>query len=405
MTDFRILSLDGGGAWALIQVMTLIDLYGENALGHDVLKRFDLITANSGGSIVLGGLVKNMKLSALRDLFADPNLNQREKIFVKTSFFTDPLSHLTQLAGIGPKYDTQAKLVGLKGVLGPDGERLVTDLPDWIGPGIRGRKPQFVFCTFQYDLNREIFFRSDGASMAGSFGPHAQVTVVQAIHASTNAPVNYFDAPAKIGGARYWDGAIGGYNNPVAAAVIEAVANLERYDTAPGEIKALSLGTASVVLPLEKHVPHEDPDLVQHQDEASLTGDLRKLATSIVDDPPDAASFHAHILLGGPLPADADHPVTTGPVVRMSPLVQPVPGTSGGPWDLPAGLTRDEFSRLRNLDSDAIKQNDVDLIRSLAEAWLTDKVLNQPIRPNSGTLMVEIGHRWYSEAKAQAERF
>ena len=89
----------------------------------------------------------------------------------------------------------------------------------------------------------------------------------------------------------------------------------------------------------------------------------------------------------------------------MSPLVQPVPGAGGRPWDLPPGLTRDQFSRLRNLDMDAIEQRDVDLIRSLAEAWLSDKVLNQPIRANSASLAVEIGHRLYSGAKAQAETF
>ena len=31
MPDFRILSLDGGGTWASIQVMALIDLYGADA--------------------------------------------------------------------------------------------------------------------------------------------------------------------------------------------------------------------------------------------------------------------------------------------------------------------------------------------------------------------------------------
>jgi len=53
---FRILSLDGGGTWALIEAMALGDLYpGET--GHQILSHFDLATANSGGSIVLGGLM------------------------------------------------------------------------------------------------------------------------------------------------------------------------------------------------------------------------------------------------------------------------------------------------------------------------------------------------------------
>ena len=48
MAEFRILSLDGGGAWALIEVMTLIDLYGADTPGHEVLKEFDLIAETLG---------------------------------------------------------------------------------------------------------------------------------------------------------------------------------------------------------------------------------------------------------------------------------------------------------------------------------------------------------------------
>ena len=69
MAKFRILSLDGGGSWALIQVMALIDLYGDNATGHEVLREFDLAAANSGGSIVLGGLVEDMPLVTLLNFF------------------------------------------------------------------------------------------------------------------------------------------------------------------------------------------------------------------------------------------------------------------------------------------------------------------------------------------------
>src|SRR5947207_14102018 len=59
MADFRILSLDGGGPWALIQVMALIDLYGAEPQGQDVLRRSDLIAASSGGAILAGGLGRN----------------------------------------------------------------------------------------------------------------------------------------------------------------------------------------------------------------------------------------------------------------------------------------------------------------------------------------------------------
>ena len=54
MAKFRILSLDGGGSWALIQVMALINLYGGDATGHQVLRDFDLVAANSGGRVMSG---------------------------------------------------------------------------------------------------------------------------------------------------------------------------------------------------------------------------------------------------------------------------------------------------------------------------------------------------------------
>ena len=58
---------------------------------------------------------------------------------------------------------------------------------------------------------------------------------------------------------------------------------------------------------------------------------------------------------------------------------------------------------LGRLCIDAVRQ--LDLIGTLARGWLDDKVLNQPIRANGKTLEVEIGHRWYGEAKAQARAF
>ena len=50
----KILSLDGGGAWAMLQAMALGDLFGDRP-GWEILAQFDLAVANSGGSIVLGG--------------------------------------------------------------------------------------------------------------------------------------------------------------------------------------------------------------------------------------------------------------------------------------------------------------------------------------------------------------
>ena len=85
MPKCRVLSLDGGGAWALIQVLALAAIYTPQTCGHEVLRDFDVIAANSGGSLVLGGLLENLTLQKLlgyycqsaaapSDLFTDAKL-------------------------------------------------------------------------------------------------------------------------------------------------------------------------------------------------------------------------------------------------------------------------------------------------------------------------------------------
>jgi hypothetical protein len=62
---YRILTLDGGGVWALLQVMALQQLYKDDTQGYDVLKDFNLVAANCGGSITLAGLIMNKRLSKI----------------------------------------------------------------------------------------------------------------------------------------------------------------------------------------------------------------------------------------------------------------------------------------------------------------------------------------------------
>ncbi|MGO9362727.1 MAG: patatin-like phospholipase family protein, partial [Rhodomicrobium sp.] len=73
-SPYRILCLDGGGRWSLISVMALQKIFGERARGHDILANFDLVAANSGGSLVLGGLAGNMPLVELLELFSTSEL-------------------------------------------------------------------------------------------------------------------------------------------------------------------------------------------------------------------------------------------------------------------------------------------------------------------------------------------
>src|SRR5260370_6703922 len=109
MTQFRILSLDGGGSWALIQVKALMKIYGAETTGRDVLRDFDLVVANSGGTITLGSLILDLPLSQVLEFFRDPA--KRGQIFVPARLPKDLFAHITRfVAGIGPKYLTPAKL-------------------------------------------------------------------------------------------------------------------------------------------------------------------------------------------------------------------------------------------------------------------------------------------------------
>ena len=405
MADYRILSLDGGGPWAVLQVMALIDLYspakdGSDVTGHALLKKFDLVAANSGGTLTLGGLLMDWTLADLLQMFLSPA--KRNQIFVPATIIEDPIAHLTQLAGFGPKYSAKGKYAGLRDILGAHGDTFVSDAPALVGPGYGGRLPQFVFCAFNYDTNRGTFFRSDAGSLAASLSPKPNVTIAQAIHASANPPVNYFDAPADLPQhTRYWDGGVGGYNNPVLAAVIEAVANATRNNTNRASIKALSIGTANVVLPPALGRPGEDPDLVAPRSGSTILGDLKKMASSILDDPPDAATFHAHMMLDGVLPVAGSNLPVDSPVVRLNPLIQPVAGVAV-PWLFPTGLPRADFIAIRDLPMDATASADIAKIQNLGNLWIANDVPNQPVRANTATLSPEIGYGRYQFVRAAA---
>jgi uncharacterized protein len=387
----RILSLDGGGAWALIQARTLIDLYGPDTTGHQVLSNFDLVAANSGGSLVLAGLVEDLALSAIEQYFKDEQ--KRRSIFSPIPI-GDTL--LNSILGVGPKYSASAKLPAIERLLPKTGDGPLVGAADGIvGPG--GAPVHLLIIGFDYDRNRAVFFRSAPASKPGwGEGQPTAITLAGAVHASTNAPVNYFDAPASIPGAagRYWDGAITGCNNPIVAAVVEALV----LGNSPQDIRALSLGTATVVLPLAKVGAPPSP-LESPRADPSLITDLRKLSTAILDDPPDVSSFIAHVMTGANAGLSAP---TVSRVVRMSPLISPLPDGEGS-WRPPTGWPVAQFQYLCNIGMDAIAQTDIAYIDDYCGYWLGDKAPNQPIRMKGEPFdpdKPEIGYAKFSEAKA-----
>ena len=149
--------------------------------------------------------------------------------------------------------------------------------------------------------------------------------------------------------------------------------------------------------------PNSDERLLQGAPkDSTLLGDLGDLASSILDDPPDSATYSAHVILGQPLPdGNAIPPIlapVSGSVIRMSPLIRPVRMYPGANWVLPAGMHIDEFERLMNLDLDAVTQDEIGLIEKLGKLWVSDALSNQAIRENRN-LEVQIGHHLFSEAR------
>jgi uncharacterized protein len=403
---YRILSLDGGGRWSLISVMALQKIFGERARGHDILKNFDLVAANSGGSIVLGGLAENMTLDQLLDLFCTSGLLFPPEPRLSLDRFYHWLTR--RLFHIGPKYDTREKLARLINLLPNSGSGKLTDLPKLIQQN-NGCTTHFLIVAFDYDWKRAKYFRSNAESLANSSGP-TEASLAQAIHASSTAPVNYFDAPALLPGRvdlgyRFWDGSVTGHNNPVLAAVTEVLANGQGR-VAHRDMRVLSVGAGTVSLPVVARGSRKERVFVKIAQRSSLIHDLQELAESILDDPPDSASFEAWIMLGNPVPptprdtllarelSTSHEPVS---LVRMNPLVRPWKNDAVK-WSPPEGLTQNDFNRLANIELDARVPEDVRLLVKFARAWLDDNVPNQPIRENPYTFQPRIGHTKFSEA-------
>jgi hypothetical protein len=407
---YRILALDGGGRWSLITVMALQKIYGPQTRGHDILKQFDLVAANSGGSIILAGLAENLPLDVLFNNFCDETLSRL--VFARESFSLTRLAHwiTRRLFHIGPKYDTEKKLAGLKTLMPKIGAMKFIDLPGYVAQST-GVTTHFLVAAFDYDWQRAKFFRSDRDSKAAS-SDATEATVAEAIHASSTAPVDFFNAPAKLPGSvklgnRFWDGAITGHNNPVLAAVTEVLAN---QGPIHGHIRVLSIGAGAVSLPVvEARDPTYSSRLMRKPEKATLFRDVAKLSQAILDDPPDSATFEAWVMLGNPVPpphqqlrAHELRQMTPATLIRLNPLVRPI--QNGAQWAPPPGLTPKEFYRLTRINLDAPRAYHVTLLKKFGELWLEGKVENQPIKENHYTMATHIGHDTFQDALSEWHR-
>lgn len=421
---YSILSLDGGGTWALIQARVFEKKYGPSMKGHEILKKFDLVIANSGGSLVLAMLCANKSVKEIVDTFNDLDVLQ--------GIFKRKLVHYIGFFGINsflPNYDTENKysvfVKHLKNEGVSYGDTLLPNLPELVGEGC----PQIIIAAFDYDRQRAVFFRSNMASrMEGSYIENAinpnsnknnfkAVTLAQAIHASSNAPVQFFDDPAsfplisiasnnsrtKIKKRLFWDGAVGGNNNPVKIGVLEALANSDNREETKNNIRIVSIGTSSTVLPVLYGESGEfQPEydwLCRYSKIDCVTDDLERMATSILSDPPDASSFDAHQILGLPYKQNDER------FVRINPLVKPIlmnkPNTSVKGWYMPGkegNWTPKEMKELFSLDMAVATKEGVNLINRLCVDYFDDKFDNQGIRIGGDNMDAILGHKKFTTA-------
>ena len=402
---FRILSLDGGGPWSLIQARTLAAIFRPDMPGRELLSRFDLVISNSGGAVVVAGLLANMTAQSIEiDCFA--NQVRLHEIFKKTTPTEDPAAAALRPFGLEfYEYSTEAKFVALHDLLGAVAEIRIPDLPSLFPSDLIA--PKFIFTAFGYDRLREQHFRSDVASPAASETHDAPRTLTEAVHASSTAPLLYFDAPAVAGTGprqvRFWDGAVGGYNNPVLQGVAEAIA----YGIPRETIQVISLGSGTVMRPLASEFPDADPSLVRATPGYTLMGDLTKIASAILDDPPDAASLHAYLLLGRPLPTRVGGVVQsqgTAGFVRFNPLIRP--HLVNGVWQAPRNFQGADWTTLSELELICIEPAQIELLQKLTACWMASDPLdipNQPVRLTWPTFACELGNASFVEALAVAQ--
>src|SRR5208283_4520510 len=137
---YSILSLDGGGTWSLIQVKILQERYGNQAKGHDILKQYDMVIANSGGSIILAGLCVNQTLEEIKAIFFKPAI-------LDTIFVRKPISEIDPLNKYFPRFKTVDKIKGLRAQLGTDCDILLNEIPGFVGK----ESLQIIITSYDYD--------------------------------------------------------------------------------------------------------------------------------------------------------------------------------------------------------------------------------------------------------------
>ena len=370
---FKILSLDGGGSWAIIQLLTLKYRYG-NVGGHEILKNFDLVIANSGGSIVLASLAENWTPEEALTLFQEKEI--RERIFSLNTFRDRffPVDYLRLLGiDLGPKYSSKRKMEAFGELFREINKRQMAELPEFIGK----ESLKIVVSTYDALNNRAKFFRSYGADSED----FDSVRLTQAIHGSSNAPVQYFDFPARFKAQNsdvyydLWDGALGGFNNPILAGIIEA----NKLGTELGDIKVISIGTGNKLMSMKAKedfwqlkqiaIKKRRKKLAFRQlpfQAKFFKETVLNQAKTILYQPPDWANYVAMMFLQATSGKNVDDQV-----IRLSPLIHTDSNISEDVKPL--------INKLYEMDMDLTKDSEIGNLVECFDSWKNGELLNQPI--------------------------
>ncbi len=433
---YKILSLDGGGSWAILQVLTLEKIFQKKypnkiIKGHEVLKHFDLVIANSGGSMVLAALSCNWTFKKILDLFQKEEITSAifTKLKRKEQYFPTNLLRFFGVKNLGAKYSTTKKKQALVDLLLVNDKKPLNEINLAKLPNIIGKDSlEIIVVTFDIINRRAKFFRSNKNSKAraeiiANHNYFDEVSLVEAIHGSSNAPINYFDFPAvfspKNTRKRFylWDGALGGFNNPVEAGLTEALANgINRED-----IYILSLGTASKIASnkiaqkfrdeyygtlFRKKIKHNQKGHIDFKETLKkgtfldrlikkpkkyfiglnfFKSTLSNMSQSILFEPQTWSNYSTCInLFSGNLNKnDNEHRF-----IRLSPQI--------------INDESDEFIRqLYNLDMDITEKKELDLIIKCFDKWEKSEIINEPIQWSktiNGDYIFAKGHQTFNDA-------
>jgi len=379
MGQIAVLSLDGGGTFAGVLATALGALYGPSTPGGDILRRFDLVAANSGGSIVLSALLANFSPGDVAGFYADPAT-------VREMYSPRRFSALR----LAP-YSSDGKRAALAKLLDSrcaEGEQPPSSIPLGKWPSILGKPFTLVITAYDYDAERGAFFRSTARAGDVEAERRRDVPIIDAVHASTQAPIRYYGKPAVVAGRRYWDGGLAGYNNPVLAAVIEA---RREHPARVDDIRVLSIGTGIVMT-----APYgaDAPRSLARPTSTALFAQLRKVAGAVLADPPCAATFDACVALEG---TRASASSDASRLVRLSPLVRPWRDQRLA-WQPPRGLSTQEFETLVKMKADTMRGSDLAMIRRVAQLWIDGSVENEPVLI-ADSPSLEFGDRTFGDAR------